>query len=193
MNEAYTNGDRDHIVQFYDDESFLFETVGRFIDDGLKSDDCVVVIATKSHLTPFLERVGTAVAERAIHGGRLILLDAEQTLSRFMVGDVVDADLFRDFLGGTMANVGAGRDGGRIRAYGEMVDVLWKDGCEAAAVRLEMLWNQLANTRAFSLLCGYSMGSFYKDAAFDDICRQHTHVVSTDGVTATVNGRTSIN
>ena len=73
-----------------------------------------------------------------------------------------------------------------IRAYGEMVDVLWKDGKEAAAIRLEMLWNQLANTRKFSLLCGYSMGSFYKDAAFDDICQQHTHVVSAGGDTAAV-------
>jgi hypothetical protein len=44
-----------------------------------------------------------------------------------------------------------------------------------------MLWNQLANTHAFSLLCGYAMGHFYKDANRDEICRHHTHVVSPDG------------
>jgi hypothetical protein len=68
-----------------------------------------------------------------------------------------------------------------IRIYGEMVDVLWKNGQQEAAIDLEMLWNQLAITHAFSLLCGYAMGHFYKDAQFQDICRQHTHVVSADG------------
>jgi len=67
-----------------------------------------------------------------------------------------------------------------------MVDVLWREGQQDAAIRLEMLWNQLANTRKFSLLCGYSMGSFYKDAAFDAICHQHTHVLSIDGAAAPV-------
>jgi hypothetical protein len=63
-----------------------------------------------------------------------------------------------------------------------MVDVLWQDGLTAAAIRLEMLWNQLAMTHDFSLLCGYSMGSFYKDAGMRDICAQHSHVVPADTV-----------
>ena len=46
----------------------------------------------------------------------------------------------------------------------------------AAAIKLEMLWNHLANTHDFSLLCGYAMGNFYKDATIDDVCRHHTHV-----------------
>jgi len=62
-----------------------------------------------------------------------------------------------------------------------MVDVLWKSGQKEAAIRLEILWNQLANTQAFSLLCGYAMGHFYKDANFQEVCRHHTHVVSADG------------
>jgi hypothetical protein len=48
----------------------------------------------------------------------------------------------------------------------------------ATAVRLETLWNQLAQSHAFGLLCGYSMGHFYKDAAHQEICRLHTHVSS---------------
>jgi hypothetical protein len=62
-----------------------------------------------------------------------------------------------------------------------MVDVLWKKGERDAAIRLEMLWNQLSHIEAFSLLCGYAMGDFYKDANVDDICRQHSHIVSADG------------
>ena len=76
-----------------------------------------------------------------------------------------------------------------IRAYGEMVDVLWKAGQTAAAIQLEMLWNQLAQTHQFALLCGYSMGNFYKDAAQQEISGLHTHVSSdTQGPIGVVNG-----
>ncbi|MGH8605920.1 MAG: hypothetical protein ACREX9_00365 [Gammaproteobacteria bacterium] len=62
-----------------------------------------------------------------------------------------------------------GRANCTVRIYGQMVDILWKDGQQEAAIRLEMLWNQLANAKAFSLMCGYAMGNFYKDANFDEI------------------------
>jgi len=51
-------------------------------------------------------------------------------------------------------------------------------GQTVAACRLETLWNTLANTHAFSLLCGYAIGNLYKDAAVDEICSHHSHVVS---------------
>ena len=39
-----------------------------------------------------------------------------------------------------------------VRIYGHMVDVLWHCGERDAAIRLEVLWNRLAATQAFSLL-----------------------------------------
>jgi hypothetical protein len=75
----------------------------------------------------------------------------------------------------------AGRTKGTVRAYGEMVDCLWKNEAAAAAIRLEVLWNQLTNTCDFCLLCAYSIGNFYKHGAYEDICSQHTHVVSAAG------------
>jgi hypothetical protein len=80
-----------------------------------------------------------------------------------------------------ITRVGRGRADCTIRIYGQMVDVLWQAGEHDAAIRLEMLWNRLANTHAFSLLCGYAMGPFYKSANFADICSHHTHIVSADG------------
>jgi hypothetical protein len=35
--------------------------------------------------------------------------------------------------------------------------------------QVEMLWNRLANIHDFSLLCGYSMGNFYKDAMIENV------------------------
>jgi hypothetical protein len=49
-----------------------------------------------------------------------------------------------------------------------------------------MLWNQLAASQSFALLCGYSMGHFYKDAAQQTICAQHTHIISDTGDSATL-------
>ena len=70
-----------------------------------------------------------------------------------------------------------------IRAYGEMVDVLWRDGNTDGAIRLEELWEELGESYAFSLLCAYAMGNFYKTTdvgAFREICHRHTHVLPTE-------------
>jgi len=116
----------------------------------------------------------------------LVLLDAKDTLSEFMANDSPDAAKFAETMREVITRACRGRADCTIRIYGQMVDVLWQAGKRDAAIRLEMLWNQLANTHAFSLLCGYAMGPFYKDANFADICRHHTHIVSADGCAAAV-------
>jgi hypothetical protein len=113
--------------------------------------------------------------------GDLIFLDAEETLSIFMTNGKPEGEAFRNSMCEIIKRACRGRSDCTIRVYGEMVDVLWKNGQQEAAIQLEMLWNQLANTEAFSLLCGYAMGHFYKDANIQDICHQHTHVVAADG------------
>jgi hypothetical protein len=95
--------------------------------------------------------------------------------------------LFNGALVEVLAEACHGREDCSVRAYGEMVDLLWKDGSQKAAIRLEMLWNQLAQTREFSLLCGYSMGNFYKKAGIEDIFCQHSHILEGDTLPTAVN------
>ena len=62
-----------------------------------------------------------------------------------------------------------------------MVDLLWQRGNADAAIRLEILWNQLASHYEFSLMCGYAVGHFYKetrDPRCVEVCAQHSHVLS---------------
>jgi hypothetical protein len=99
----------------------------------------------------------------------VLLLDAHRTLATFIVGGQPDPDCFRAAASGALDQVARGRKQ-TIRAYGEMVDVLWKDDQTSAAIKLEMLWNRLAHSHGFSLLCGYAMGSFYKHASIQDVC-----------------------
>ena len=115
--------------------------------------------------------------------GNLVTLDARETLQLFMTDGMPNPGAFRRVIGSALTGVRRGRDDRAIRAYGEMVDLLWKEGREAAAIRLETLWNQLASTHDFKLLCGYSMGNFYKDAAIEEIHSQHSHLVGEDGRT----------
>ena len=104
----------------------------------------------------------------------------------FMANGKPQAEAFKNSMCEVIKTVCGGRPNCTVRIYGEMVDVLWKNGQQEAAIRLEILWNQLANTQAFSLLCGYAMGQFYKDANFQEVCRHHTHVVSADGTLSAV-------
>jgi hypothetical protein len=149
----------------------------------------VIVIATPLHRNGIEQRLlalGIDIASLQERGD-LFLLDADETLAQFMVDGMPDAGRFTRTLVPVLEKACGSRKDCTIYAYGEMVDVLWKAGQTAAATRLEMLWNSLAQTHAFSLLCGYSMGNFYKDAAVEDICSHHSHVLSTTGEAIIVN------
>jgi hypothetical protein len=142
-----------------------------------------MVVATASTRASIVEEL-TARSLDVVElqrSGDLLLLDAAETLSTFMIDDKPDARKFREQMCRLIEGSSRGRTTRTIRIFGQMVDVLWQDGKRDAAIRLEVLWNRLARSEAFSLLCGYAIGSFYKDAGFEHICRQHSHLVSTDG------------
>jgi PAS domain S-box-containing protein len=125
---------------------------------------------------------GTDV-KSAIDSGRLTLLDAAETLSSFCVDGSPDWDRFRTKIGGLIEQKRVETGGARVRAYGEMVDLLWKDGRQRQAINLEEMWNDLGRLHQFTLLCAYVMGNFFKEADgahFEEICKIHTHVVPTE-------------
>jgi hypothetical protein len=177
-----------HAVRFYEDAASLANMVAGFVAEGLISEQPAIIIATPEHDKSIRAKLVEMSfdLDRLTAQNNLRILDAHETLAKFMVDGMPSPSRFEDTMLPIIDNICGNRTDCVIRAYGEMVDVLWKEGKESAAIRLEMLWNQLANTRKFSLLCGYSMGSFYKDAAFEDICHQHTHMVSAEGATAKV-------
>src|SRR5256886_15995148 len=68
-----------------------------------------------------------------------------------------------------------------------MVALLWAAGKRDAAIRLEELWNDLAQTHAFSLRCAYPMADFHREehsAAFRAICEQHSGVIPGESYTS---------
>jgi hypothetical protein len=172
-----------HAVQFYGSDASLFVTVAGFLAKGLVAGQPAVVIATPEHRVAIEEHLCDRLidCELARRNGDLVILDAEETLELFMVGDVPDAGLFEVNVGRLIDQALAGRKGTTVRAYGEMVDVLWKQGRSQSAIELEILWNKLGLKYNFALLCGYSMGSFYKQTKqVEEVAALHTHVVDTN-------------
>ena len=177
-----------HAVRFYADETELTHLITEFLDGGLQQNETAVVFATGPHrdlITEALRSRGLDLP-RLTAEARLILLDAADALAQFMVDGMPDPGRFREVIGAVLNRAGGSSATSTVRAYGEMVDILWRQGHTVAATRLEMLWNELAKTREFSLLCGYSMGHFYKNADVQGICEQHSHVVSGSGATAPI-------
>lgn len=177
-------GNRDHLVQFYEDEHFLHETVALFAGTGLKHGEAVIIIATGPHREAFEMRLAaTGVdVEKAKAEGRLAMLDAADTLSQFMVKGIPNAERFFNVVGRLIEKKSGQYPG--IRAYGEMVDLLWSEGNLHGTLQLEELWNDLAKGHCFTLLCGYGMNNFHQQAhgkAFHRVCHSHSHVIPTEG------------
>jgi hypothetical protein len=172
-----------HAVRFYENDKSLARIVAGFLQDGFDRGSPGIIVATVSQRAEILQ----ALAERSIdvlaleRAHDLVLLDAEETLAAFMLDGKPNARKFTDQMCQAIRTVCRGRADCTVRIFGQMVDVLWRQGERDAAIRLEVLWNQLAQTEAFSLLCGYVIGNFYKDAGFTDICGQHSHIVGADG------------
>lgn len=170
--------ERAHCVQFYHSDDFLIESVSGFMEAGLDIGEPVLVIATREHRQALEQRllahgsdIGAARAR-----GHYVALDAVGTLQRFMVDGMPDPQLFEQTLAPVFAAVG----NARTRAYGEMVALLWADGNQAAALQLEHLWNELALTHRFALLCGYPLSGFgdaRQTAAFAHVCEHHAMVM----------------
>jgi signal transduction histidine kinase len=174
-----------HTVQFYESEQFLYGVVGDFLAEGLVAGQPLVVIATEEHREAFAARLRSRGfdIEFLARAGRLTMLDAKETLATFMVNSVPDQPRFLRSVGSLIERVRRENGNATVRAFGEMVDVLWREGNTKGAIQLEKLWNDLATKHVFSLLCAYAMGNFIKSAdtqGFQQVCSEHSHVVPTE-------------
>jgi PAS domain S-box-containing protein len=174
-----------HLVQFYEaDPAAWASCVGRYLLDGLKQGEAVLVIATPEHRNAIARKLNALGCdpESAQRDGLLAFRDAAQTLARFMVAGVPDWDQFQRAIRGEIERVRSSSPTGGLRAYGEMVGVLWSAREFDAAIRLEEYWNRLQQSSSFKLFCGYPINIFADDfhhAHLDAVVRAHTHVVPT--------------
>jgi anti-sigma regulatory factor (Ser/Thr protein kinase) len=140
-----------------------------------------VVIATDSHRAAFDDalRAHGVDGSAAAATGQFTCLDAADTLARFMVGASPDRNRFMSVIGEVVEQAAAG--GRSVRAFGEMVALLWDAGNVSGAVELEALWNELATTHRFFLYCAYPIAALTAGgdlAAASLVCDHHSDVVA---------------
>jgi len=176
-----------HVVQLYTDESFLVEVLSRYIGGAIAMGDAAVVVATKAHHEGLAKRLSAQGLDtaKAIRQGRYVLLDAGETLPRFMANGSVDEARFIDLIGGALTRVrnAADRKDSCIAVFGELVALLWAEGKPQEAIRLEQLWNDLAARHSFSLLCAYPITGFNNERhiePFLKMCGEHSGVVPSE-------------
>lgn len=170
----------DHVVQFYERDSDLVETVGRYLTDAARAGEVAIVIATEAHRRAFaahLEAAGIdlAAADRA---GTFVSLDAATTMAKFVSDGEIDRDVCRRVIGGVLRE--AAETGRPIRVYGEMVALLWDAGYVPAAIELETLWNDLGEKLSFALYCAYhseSVSGHEHSEALEQVCHLHSSVL----------------
>jgi anti-sigma regulatory factor (Ser/Thr protein kinase) len=174
--------DHEHVVMLYERDDALCDAVADRLAEGMAAGGAGIAIATPPHrrsIEAALEAHGvdvTAAADR----GALVLLDAEATLGTFMTGGRLDRAAFRRVLGAVLGDAAAAT-GGPLRAFGEMVALLWDAGDVLGAIALEEAWNELAREHEFSLLCGYRASSVAGDEhaeALDHVCHLHSSVLT---------------
>ena len=173
---------KQHVVQLYGrDDQLLTRHVGQYLAEGLRRGDGLLLIATGAHTEAIvrgLEEEGGEFAAAAL-AGRVVVLDAETTLARFLVDGSPSWERFQEVVGAAVRGLRARVPGKRLRAFGEMVGVLWSAGQTAAAVQLEEYWNRLLEDHAASLFCAYPIDVFHGECESDEftaLAAVHTHV-----------------
>jgi hypothetical protein len=174
---------RGHLVQLYDcDGRSLARNVGQYFWSGLSRGEGVLVVATPEHWGVFRRRIEQlgCDTQACLRQGSLVFLDARQTLAGVMVRGQPDWERFERMMRAAMRLLGPSQTSAGLRAYGEMVAILWGARQYAAAIRLEHYWNRLLTQSSFSLFCSYAIDrfgeEFHPDTVGALLCA-HTHLI----------------
>lgn len=177
--------DGDHLVQFYRDDQHLAETVTNYIAPALLDGEAAIIVATEGHLLQFEKglkdlHINTSLMRLT---GQLMMFEACATLNQFMINGMPDPVKFHEVIGTTLTQMRSRFS--NVRAYGEMVNILWNEGNVYGTIELEKLWGELLENKNFTLLCAYAIDTLSEEklgVAFKEVCQCHTHVIPAEGI-----------
>lgn len=150
---------RRHLVKIYEDDEDLTASLAEYANEGIEQGEPVILIATAAHCDAVLSRLAALGADAAgpLERGEFVLLDAHEMLAKLLTNGYPDPCKFDSVIGSALERLRNGRRQMRIRAYGEMVDILVQRGQTDAAFQLEGLWNRIMAKQPMKLLCSYQI------------------------------------
>ena len=170
-----------HVVQFYTKDKFLLASLCQFVRKAVENGESAILVVSKSHRQELVKKLRACGDDviASLENKRCVILDASDTLAKFMEDDEPNAQKFASILG-PLINAAQLKSGGKnVAVFGEMVAVLWSKKKYAAALQLEELWNDLAKTHSFYLRCAYRATSFQDEHTelYEAVCARHSAVM----------------
>lgn len=173
-----------HFAQFHRDRESLSESVYAFLESGIRRGDNVIVIAGAELREGLLDRLARNKIhpKAASHSGQLEVLDAAKVMAGFIPDTgVPEWARFRATLAPIVSRVLPFGPG--LRICTEVSSMLWISGDTAGAIRIEEMWNALAQLHTFSLYCGYTLDTHSEESytgPLEEIGHTHSDVLGTD-------------
>jgi len=170
-----------HPCHFYSDDASLTANVSRFLAPAFHEGQAMVAFGTPAHLRAIEKRLvaeGHDV-EKARARGQYLPFDARVAMNALIEGELPAQHRFEEIIGAEVSR--AVNEFGAVRAFGEIVSLMWRDGKRQAALRLEQMWNEAIGLYPLALLCGYNVRAFtsaHDAAGVTGIIAAHTSVLS---------------
>ena len=171
-----------HFAQFHRDIAALTESAFLFFEAGLRQGDSLLIIAPAQRVEQLFDRLSTGRfhPKGLSDSGQLAVLDSAAIIDKLSANGRTDSARFRGLLGPVLSHL---RPYGRnTRIYAEIANGLWEVGETDTAIRLEDLWNALADAYTFALFCGYTMdtqSAHAYSAPLEELGRTHSDILAT--------------
>jgi hypothetical protein len=171
----------DHVLQIYESDGVFLDTLAGFVGGGINSNESCIIIATDAHIRALEDRLtsyGISISA-LIADNRYFPLNAEKMLLQFMANGWPDEDLFNRAISDLLIRA-RGNNNRKIRAFGEMVAILWAQGNSGATVHLEHLWKRFCEKESFCLFCAYPKAGFTEEIvdSIQHICTAHSKMIN---------------
>lgn len=180
-----------HIVQICQNPTSQADMLTQYVIEGLANSEGVVIIARaalRKDVISKMKELGFD-AQSLKSEGQIKFFDAEFLLAGFLIDGELDEQAFEQFVAGPVLATQA--KFGKVRAFGEMVDVLWKNAQHDLAIELEGWWGELCNKHDLMLLCTYLLDSLDANnyaSSLERICKCHTHSLPINAFNSVADG-----
>jgi hypothetical protein len=168
-----------HIVYPYTDESQVADAVCLFASAGLRKGEAILLVMTAEHFDPILNRLerGGFDVDSLIGTGQIVCEEAGELLASFMFDGIIDEHRFKTLIGGKIDRAKAVSREGRVRVFGEMVNLIWRSR-PRATLRLEELWNDVIQKHSVPLMCAYALTGDKPESFPESLLTCHSHALA---------------
>ncbi len=141
------------VVQIFQSKTAQARLLTNYMSEGLLNNEAVIVIARPPLRKAIWAKLLALDLDMAAYKarGQFKWFDAELLLSAILIDNVIDEHCFQTFVGSQIEAAHAAY--GKVRAFGEMTEILLQSGLPETAVQLGNIRNELCKKHEFTVLC----------------------------------------